>query len=774
MFRSKLFTKAIILGVIAMALWIPIFYLLTIPMVDTLTYQIEERAGRTILDDVFQIVDKGYQDRQHWRRQAIESRQRELRDIVVAAAGYVRHTMAEAAHRGLSPQAARARLLDDLRYMRYGNNDYVWAADYSSRLISHPDPQLNGADFSHQTDVKGNLIVPPMVRIAREQGDGFYSYWWRRLDGTEPVEKMSFALHIPELRIVIGTGVYIDDIDRDVAQRAREELDSLRTYLRGVTIASSGYVYVFDGKLNMLIHPSPSLEGKSLQSVMDPATGKPIAQELIEAQKSGRKSFEYVWDKPSDPGNFSYRKVSWIRYFPGLDWYLVSSAYKDELEASGAKVGRQLMVVFAIGFMIVGAMLFVFMRAITAPILRLVDSARRIGDGDLRATTGIRRKDEIGLLAETFDKMVSRLRTEIDNLESRVAERTREHLDSIERLKTTNEEIALLGNAGQMFQACESPHEIGQVASSTLEELFPDYPAQVHFLGTDADDGAPGGFPGASDCWALRRGAVHLVDGRHHGPRCRHAATTGASLCVPLIAQGNVCGLLHLASLEPDPQATIPDRVRDMAVSLADKTALSLANVQLRENLRQLSIRDPLTRLPNRRHMEDYLAREHARATREGRTIGMMMIDIDYFKRVNDSFGHEAGDAVLCSVAEKLRSFVRPYDLACRYGGEEFVVALAGNDAGQSLDRAEELRKSIADTLAPHIHGENLRVTVSIGVAVYPDHGDSMSAVLEAADGALYEAKNQGRNRVCLAGSPLPAPPGPAAMPGPGAGLAAL
>lgn len=194
-----------------------------------------------------------------------------------------------------------------------------------------------------------------------------------------------------------------------------------------------------------------------------------------------------------------------------------------------------------------------------------------------------------------------------------------------------------------------------------------------------------------------------------------------------------------------------------MALSLADKTALSLANIQLRENLRQLSIRDPLTQLPNRRHMEEYLAREQARAAREGRTIGMMMIDIDYFKKVNDTHGHEAGDVVLCGLADKLRSFVRPYDLACRYGGEEFVVALAGNDADQSLRRAEELRRTISETLVPHLRGEDLPITVSIGVAVYPEHGESIAAVLDAADGALYQAKHEGRNRVCLANAMVPA-----------------
>ncbi|HEY6721739.1 MAG TPA: sensor domain-containing diguanylate cyclase [Burkholderiales bacterium] len=168
---------------------------------------------------------------------------------------------------------------------------------------------------------------------------------------------------------------------------------------------------------------------------------------------------------------------------------------------------------------------------------------------------------------------------------------------------------------------------------------------------------------------------------------------------------------------------------------------------QLELNLQ--AMRDPLTGLYNRRQLEESLHREILRARRIGSTVGVMSIDVDHFKRVNDTLGHEAGDSALRAVAEVLASCVREEDIACRAGGEEFVIILPGTGKTALHARAEAVRKTIEQAQISAGEG-TLKLTVSIGLASFPSHGDSGREVLRSADVALYKAKAEGRNRVAM------------------------
>lgn len=163
------------------------------------------------------------------------------------------------------------------------------------------------------------------------------------------------------------------------------------------------------------------------------------------------------------------------------------------------------------------------------------------------------------------------------------------------------------------------------------------------------------------------------------------------------------------------------------------------------------SLRDPLTGLFNRRYLEETLAREEARAQRTGATIGVVIFDLDRFKSLNDGYGHDAGDAVLKRVGEALTAGIRRDDIACRYGGEEFTVVLPGASRAYAVARAEQLRAAVA-ALAPEHKGKVLpRTTISAGVAVFPDDGETLPDALRAADQALLRAKACGRDRIVSA-----------------------
>ena len=161
-------------------------------------------------------------------------------------------------------------------------------------------------------------------------------------------------------------------------------------------------------------------------------------------------------------------------------------------------------------------------------------------------------------------------------------------------------------------------------------------------------------------------------------------------------------------------------------------------------------IRDPLTNLFNRRYLENSLEREIYCAQRLAQPLGIVTIDIDYFKHYNDTFGHEAGDVVLRELSLFLQQNIRPSDIACRYGGEEFVLILPKTSLQDVQQIAEHLRQGVKSLHLEHLHHPLDGITISLGIACFPEHGQTIPDLLQAADMALYRAKALGRDRLCV------------------------
>ena len=170
-----------------------------------------------------------------------------------------------------------------------------------------------------------------------------------------------------------------------------------------------------------------------------------------------------------------------------------------------------------------------------------------------------------------------------------------------------------------------------------------------------------------------------------------------------------------------------------------------MVNLKLQETLKNQSIRDPLTGLFNRRYLEESVEREIQQASEQQKTMGIILLDLDHFKRFNDSFGHQAGDAVLQAVGKLLIRSIRNVDLACRYGGEELIVILQNTDLHITQSRAERFRSEVK-LLRLEYGGKSLgSITSSFGVACFPEHGQTLEELVAAADTALYQAKELGR-----------------------------
>jgi len=183
------------------------------------------------------------------------------------------------------------------------------------------------------------------------------------------------------------------------------------------------------------------------------------------------------------------------------------------------------------------------------------------------------------------------------------------------------------------------------------------------------------------------------------------------------------------------------------ARDITDRKRAEQELARLNRELEQMALRDPLTRLFNRRYLDETLPRELSQAERNGSAVSFVLLDLDHFKRINDTRGHRAGDTLLQAVAALLRESTRAGDIACRYGGEEFLLVLPGSAAETALQRVEALRTAIS-RLRIAFGGSELGVTVSAGVATFPEHGRTADDLILQADAALYAAKRAGRNRV--------------------------
>jgi len=261
------------------------------------------------------------------------------------------------------------------------------------------------------------------------------------------------------------------------------------------------------------------------------------------------------------------------------------------------------------------------------------------------------------------------------------------------------------------------------------------------------------------DCWGLRQGDEHIgcadETGSDHPDaaplNCKHIETgIGPYACIPIIGRGQILGLLHLRG-EAFRQARATEELKQTIERLVDQLSLCLTNIELRERLENMALRDGLTGLYNRRFLDEMLEHELAKLRRSGRPAALMLVDVDHFKRFNDTYGHQAGDEALRKVGAALLSAVRASDVVCRYGGEEFLVFLPECDIEEAAAKAEALRLAIAG-ISLLVGGEAIPpISASFGVAMFPDVGENRADLVLLADRALYRAKDGGRNRVVIA-----------------------
>lgn len=337
----------------------------------------------------------------------------------------------------------------------------------------------------------------------------------------------------------------------------------------------------------------------------------------------------------------------------------------------------------------------------------------------------------------------------------------------ITKLEKRNRKLIQLCEMDELLQASRGEEEVYTIITSYANKMFPGetgallvYNDVLNILEcvTSWGDKINSEREFLPDkCWALRLGRLHYVNNAPAELYCQHLIETKDVnyYCVPMLARGKTLGLIYFnrgaADAAGDEAEEESAYTSHIVSTMAKLTALALGNIMHHQALQNYAIYDSLTGLFNRRYMEETLKREISRVARNKEPLGLIMVDIDHFKHFNDSYGHAAGDMLLRSIGDFFKDRIRREDIACRYGGEEFVLILPGSSLDNTCRRAEQLHEEIKRVRVRHRGAFMSSVEVSMGVVVFSEHGTSAELLLESADKALYKAKSQGRNRIVVA-----------------------
>lgn len=320
----------------------------------------------------------------------------------------------------------------------------------------------------------------------------------------------------------------------------------------------------------------------------------------------------------------------------------------------------------------------------------------------------------------------------------------------IAELKKRDQDMQLLNRMNNLLQACTTHVEAYQVITLIASELFTGRAGSLAILRRwDQHFGVVASWGGEEsmenlfsweDCWAMRRGQLHEVVDTKTGLLCHHFVKQPETgyLCVPLMVQGETLGSLCLMNGELKEGHFVDG---PLVVAMGEGIKLALSNIELREALSEQAIRDPLSGLYNRRILEESLARELYIAQRRDTLLCVALLDLDHFKQINDDFGHASGDALLREIGLVLNQNLRMSDIACRYGGDEFVLILPDSSLGDAQQRVQEIQERIHKLRIWHNNRLIDPLTVSAGVAMACENNFTSSEILRAADEALYSAK---------------------------------
>ncbi len=408
MFKSKIFFKAMSIVTAIVVMYLIAIYSFVVPTVNEKIYSLQLKNAKEILNKISTITQNVSNDLTVYRQNALQKHKNELKNLTDIPLSILKLNYEKSKNK--TPKEIKKikditmKLISKLRYDK---NNYFFITDYNNIALSHP--YLQGRDMSNIKDKKGNLIVPPMVNIARKKGEGFTSYWWKKNKNDKySQQKLSYSKDFKPWKMIIGTGVYIDDIKKEVSKRKDELIYQLEQIISSTEVAKDGYIYIFDANANIIINRYKKMIGKKVK--------KTLFDKLVSISKT-KKELIYKQDNST---------LILVRYLPRLRWYVASSINISELKSTSNKIEKQILSISTILFilsLLIGSFLF---SKILKPLSLLSKTAKNIASGDYTKRVNINTTDEIGSLAKKFNLMIDNTENLIKSLDKKVEERTKE------------------------------------------------------------------------------------------------------------------------------------------------------------------------------------------------------------------------------------------------------------------------------------------------------------------------------------------------------------
>lgn len=401
--------------------------------------------------------------------------------------------------------------------------------------------------------------------------------------------------------------------------------------------------------------------------------------------------------------------------------------------------------IFVAGMAVAAATVFALGRSVLLPLRALETGAKRFGAGDLSRRVELNRPDELGQLAQTFNTMAEALEKSRAGLDEHSSQ-----LNALNQIAIAITSLLSLQDILNEIMRCGIVLTGAKASCIAFYDqttaLFTQWVTQglsEHFVGKLSF--SPGGLADE----AFTSGSYILSNDhpetRHKLSRLAREEYLRCFICLPLTSRDRRLGVIYFYRTDRD---TFTPTEIELLTTFASLAAQAIEKARLYDQVQEQARTDALTGLNNHGEFQRQLKEEEERSRRYNRSFSLLMLDIDHFKTVNDSYGHQAGDEVLRALAARLREQNRPVDHAARYGGEEFVVILPETTNDGAFTSAERLRAAVADSAVTVTDGRTIPVTISIGVATFPADAGSGTALIAAADAALYAAKQGGRNRV--------------------------
>jgi diguanylate cyclase (GGDEF)-like protein len=447
--------------------------------------------------------------------------------------------------------------------------------------------------------------------------------------------------------------------------------------------------------------------------------------------------------------NIGGRSVAEATNLRGGTWLVASTALAP-MERDSRRLLLLLLVLLILALVGTSALAYILARFITQPLEQLSEGAGAIAEGRFDHRIPVTHSDEVGQVATAFNEMSDRLSDTVGQLYAsrdqlhRAVRRVGETLRSTHDMKQMLESIlntaadAVGADAASMWMFTPNREEVYPVAQRGIPETLARIKVGEGIVGLVAE-----------------RATNIMADGADDGPRPTRAEPAfPVTIAVPIYSQDRIMGVLSAYRDEPGFGFTQDDL--ETVQFLAEQGGAAIENVLLHEEAQRLSLTDQLTGAWNRRYFQMQFRQVLATAQRFERPFSILMLDLDHFKQVNDTYGHPRGDATLVDFAGRVEKVLREVDTFARYGGEEFICLLSETDLEGAMTTAGKIRDAIKRTKFGGLGEEPVSLTVSIGVASHPEHGRAFRPLIEAADQALYRAKQEGRDRVCTAQKPPP------------------